>query len=130
MFTDLATLREAVKDRLTPLLPADWACVPYLEGMSKALKPVWYIEYTAVESAVNGQELGEGQVAPSLNIIITDPKTDTQKAETAVDGHVLQVIRALDEFDDIYWTRIEKKRLEDGPMAWTFSVFALASTKE
>lgn len=130
MFTDLATIRNAVKDRLTPILPAYWKPMVTLEGTIKARTPVYYIEYVALEQRAQNHNLPHGQVCARFNIIITDPKTDTEKAENSVDEHVLHVIRALDSIDDMWWDTCEKKRLEDGPLAWTFTVFAFATTTD
>lgn len=130
MFSDLAALRNDVKERLTPLLPTDWRYEEYLEGTIKALVPVLYIEFVRLDTVVKGEPLAPGQVGANLNIIITDPQTDTKKTEDAVDGHILKVVGALDTFDDLVWETAEKKRLQDGPMAWTINVLALASTKE
>lgn len=130
MFSDLSTIREAVKARLAPILPSGWESVEFLEGTVKSRTPVWYIEFVRVDSAIQGGALGRGQVAAVFNIIITDPKTDTKKAENAVDGHLLALLGAVDEFDDIFWDNAEKKRLLDGPMAWTVSAFALALIRQ
>ena len=45
MFSDLATIRQDVKDRLTPILPESWKYEATLEGTVKALVPVLYIEF-------------------------------------------------------------------------------------
>lgn len=130
MFSDLATIRNDVKNRLTPILPSTWRYEATLEGTVKALVPVLYIEFVRIDTVVQGAPIGQGQAGAYFNVIITDPKTDTEKAEDAVDSHVLKVLGALDSFADIYWENAEKKRLEDGPMAWTVSVLAFASTTE
>lgn len=128
MFTDLATIRTAVKDRLTPILPASWKWHEYLEGLVKADTPAVYIEYTRVDQEVQGQPLALGQVCARFVFIVTDPKTDTKKAEAAVDAHLVPILNALDDMDDIYWDAAEKARLEDGPMAWRITAFAIAET--
>jgi len=130
MFTDLASIRTAVKDRLTPLLPSGWKFEPTLEGTVKALTPVLYIEFVRVDTRQEGAPLGAGQVLASFNLIITDPKTDTAKAEDAVDSHLVPIIRALDSFDDLYWENTEKRRLQDGPLAWIVQAFAFVKTIE
>lgn len=129
MFTDLATLRNDVKTRLTPILPADWKYEPTLEGTIKARVPVLYIEFVAIETSVANANLPRGSVAARFNLIITDPKTDTEKAEDAVDGHIVDIIRALDPMDDLYWEGARKARLADGPLAWTFDAFAIVNTE-
>lgn len=129
MFTDLAAIRQDVKDRLTPILPPEWRTEATLEGTVKAVVPVLYIEFVRIAGTVQGQDLSRDQVGAYFNIIITDPKTDTDKAEDAVDAHVLKVLTALDSYSDMYWESAEKKRFPDGPLAWTFSVFAFASTQ-
>lgn len=128
MFSDLASIREAVEARLAPRLPDTWRWVPYLEGTNKTLVPVVYLEFVAFEPRVQNSNLALGQVAARFNIVVTDPKTDTEKAEDDVDEHVLGVIRALDDMSDMYWDTAEKKRLDVGPLAWTISTFAIADT--
>lgn len=128
MFTDLETLRADVKERLTPLLPEGWKVDSSVEGAVKSLTPVLYVEFVRIDTAFRGEPLGTGQVAASFNLIITDPKTDTTKAEGSVDGHVVQVLAALDSFADMFWDNAEKQRLEDGPLAWKISAGAFVST--
>ena len=128
MFTDLASIRTDLETRLTPLLPSGWKFEPTIDGTIKASAPVLYIEFTAFEPRVQNNNLARGQVAARFNLIITDPKTDTKKAEDAVDEHVRRLIGAIDSMDDIYWDTAEKKRLPDGPLAWTVNTFAIADT--
>lgn len=128
MFSDLPSVRTALKDRLEPLLPSDWRWKPYLEGDVKALVPVVYIEFVAFEPRVQNAPLAHGQVAARFNLIVTDPKTDTENAEDDVDDHVRELIVALDGMTDMYWDTAEKKRLPTGPLAWTISTFALVDT--
>jgi len=130
MFTDLASIRSAVNERLTPELPAGWKVEDSIEGTIKALVPVLYLEFTAVSTTLpNGDALGHGQVSASFNLIITDPKTDTKKAEASVDEHLVKVLTTLDSFDDIFWTTGSKSRMPDGPLAWSINAFAIASTQ-
>lgn len=130
MFTDLATVRSDVKTRLTPILPADWRVEASIEGTIKALSPVLYIEFVGIDPRVRNTDLPRGKVTARFNIIITDPKTDTDKAEDAVDGHILRVIRALDGMSDIFWDTCEKDRLTNGPLAWKITAFALTDTPD
>lgn len=130
MFSDLASIRTAVKDRLEPLLPDTWRWVPYADTLTTAATPIVYIEFTEIASMVNGEPLGPGQCAPGLNLIVTDPLTDTEKAENAVDEHVLRLIHALESSNDLYWSTATKRRLENGQMAWVIPVTALAETPD
>lgn len=129
MFTDLPTLRTDVKDRLTPLLPESWKTEEYLEGTLNALVPVLYIEFVRIDTVVQGEALAPGQVGAVLNLIVTDPQTDTKKTENSADAHVLKLLQALDSFEDLIWEKAEKKRLQDGPMAWTVDVIGLVNTE-
>lgn len=128
MFSDLATIRSAVKDTLTPLLPSTWRYEPTIEGTQKAAVPVVYIEFTDVDTTMNGQPLPRGSYTAHFNIIVTDPKTDTDKAEDAVDAHLLKLPQAFDGLEYIYWDTARKSRLPDGPLAWTLTAFAIATT--
>lgn len=128
MFTDLATVREAVKDRLTPLFPAGWKFEASIEGAVKSLTPVLYIEFTDIEQRVQGLNLPQGTVASRFRLIVTDPKTDVSKAEDDVDEHILRLVRALDPMPDMYWDTCNKTRLEAGPLAWIMVAFALVHT--
>lgn len=128
MFTDLATIRAAVEDRLTPELPVKWRIENTVDTSLKALVPVLYLEFTRVSTTVSGEALGRGQVSASFNVIITDPKTDTAKAEDDVDAHLMKILSVLDSFDDIYWDAAEKRRLPEGQLAWVITAFALAQT--
>lgn len=128
MFTDLETLRSDVKERLTPNLPTGWGVEETIEAASKVATPVLYIEFTTVSTTVRGEPLGRGQVSVGFNLIITDPKADTAKAENSVDGHLVKILRVLDEYSDFYWESAEKRRLASGVLAWAIAAFAFVST--
>lgn len=128
MFTDLASIRTAVKERLTPLLPADWKWELTIEARSKARVPVVYVEYTQLDTTDEGGNLPRGQVSARFNLVIVDPLTDTEKAEAAVDEHVLRIVRALDEQDDIYWTTATLGREPTGELRWEIACAAITET--
>lgn len=130
MFSDLATIRAAVKDLLTPILPNKWKPKDSLEGTVNALTPVWYIEFTRLDSTEGGAPLGRGQVAAGIRLIVTDPKKDTSKAEDDVDQHVLTLILALDPHADLFWSSAEKRRLDTGELAWAVELVALVETPD
>lgn len=128
MFTDLASIREAVKERLTPLLPATWEIEPTIEARSKRGVPVLYIEFVKFDTSDESGDLARGQVSAKFNLIIVDPRTDTAKGEDAVDEHVLRVVRAIDPQDDIFWTTADLGREPTGEMRWAVSCSALVQT--
>lgn len=130
MFSDLATIRAAVRERLTPALPDSWDWEEYVtESPSKSLVPVVFLEFTGLESAPDGQPLGRGQAGARFQIIVADPGT-SERAEDAVDEHMLRLIGVLEHSDDLYWSTGTKQRLPDGRMAWRVDVLALTETPQ
>lgn len=128
MFTDLASIRAAVKERLTPLLPEAWDIEPTIEERSKRRIPVLYLEFVKFDTSDESGDLAHGQVSAKFNLIIVDPQTDTGKAEDAVDEHVLRVVKAIDPQPDIFWTTADLGREPTGEMRWAISCSALVET--
>lgn len=128
MFSDLAGIRDAVEARLKPQLPESWRWVPYSDTLTTAATPTVYVEFTGFIGEVDGSPLGRGQVGAELDLIITDPLTDTEKAEDAVDQHALALIFTIDMTHDLFWSKGAKRRLENGQMAWVISLVALCET--
>lgn len=128
MFSDLASIRTAVKERLAPLLPEKWKWeTTVAETAEKSLVPVVYVEFTGIESAPDGTPLGRGTAGARFNIIVADNKTGEQ-GESATDEHVLRIVAAIEHTDDLYWSTATKARFPDGRLYWAITVLALALT--
>jgi hypothetical protein len=126
MFSSIAEIRTAVRDRLAPVLPASWMWIPNADTLTTAARPTVYIEFTGIASTVNGEPLARGEAVPQLNLVVTDPHTDTAKAEDAVDEHLLRVLAKVEYDDDLHWSTGSKRRLENGQLAWIIPLVALA----
>lgn len=130
MFSDVAHVRSETTERLQAVLPDSWRFVDSVDDVIEAIVPVVYIRFTSFESTVNGSPLPYGVVGAGLSVQVATPKTETGPAEDDVDQHVLTLIRVMDPMTDIFWSRAEKGRLPNGPMAWDISLVALTYTKE
>lgn len=124
MFSSLAEIRDDVEAWIKPLLPESWKLIPFAETVTTAAAPTVYLAFTRIESEVDGP-LPRGEAAARFDLVITDPLTDTEKAEDAVDAHVTRLIGLLEHTDDVGWSSAEKRRLDNGQMAWVIDILAL-----
>jgi hypothetical protein len=128
MFSDLATLRATLAERLTPQLPADWRMVDHIEGYTESLVPVVFFEFTEFGSSAGGQPLPRSAVAASIDVVVTTPRTDYDGgAETDVDSHVLRIVQVIVQADDLFFSTARKVQLDNGPLAWRVSLTALTN---
>lgn len=128
MFSDLGTLRATLRERLTPELPEDWEIIDHLESARQALVPVVYFEFTEFSSTAGGQPLTRENVAASVDIVVTTPRTDDDgNAETEVDQSVLDVVRVIVQADDMFFSTARKVQLDAGPLAWRVSLTAITN---
>jgi hypothetical protein len=130
MFSSIAEIRTAVRDLLAPVLPASWVWKPNVDTLTTASAPTVYIEFTGISSTDEEGPLARGYSAPQLNLVVTDPLTDTAKAEDAVDMHLLRVLSKIEYSDDLHWSTASKRRLENGQLAWIIPLNALAYTPD
>lgn len=127
MFTDLASVRDGIAERLAPLLPDTWEIVRTLSEAKKLLTPALYIEFTGFASAVNDKALSRTQVLAKGEVVVASVETDTEKGEKAADEHVLKLVQAFQSANDLYWDTAQKDRLTGGQIAWRVSFGALVN---
>ena len=126
MFSDLAAIRAKLAERLKPVVPAAWEIVESLESARKSLAPVLYFEHTQITSAINGAPLPRTTVGCGIDLIIAAAGNDEDDA----DAHILDLVRALQGYDDILWDTANKTRIggETGPLGWRISLTVLSTT--
>lgn len=125
MFSDLASIRTALADDLSQLLPADWLIVHSMDdGAVNASVPVLYIEFKRLTGDANGQPLSRGEVACGIDLIVIEPGS----VEGDVDAHVLKIAQALQRSSYIYWSSADKERFSPGEFGWRIQTLILCST--
>ena len=128
MFSDLAAIRTAVRERLEPILPDEWKWeTSVADAPQKALVPVVYLEFVRIESAPDGQPLGPGSAGARFNLIVATPST-AERGEDDADDCVHRLVSVLEHTPDLYWSDATKLRLDDGRLAWRIDVLALTLT--
>lgn len=129
MFSDIASVRTALHDRLAPLLPATWNIEPALQQPpSEFLRPLLIFEFTRLAPDADGQPLGPGAAAAGIDLILGTPKIREGVAEDDVDALVLTLVRAIDAQSDIYWSGAEKQRIEaSGQWLWRIHTTVITS---
>ncbi|WP_292763757.1 hypothetical protein [Microbacterium sp. UBA3486] len=134
MFSDIAGVRKALKERLEELLPnwPEWEISEFIkQPPTEYRSPIVIFEFTRFESAANGSPLGPGQVAAAIDIVLGSPKTTDDAGESDVDQLALTLINIIDSQSDIYWDSAEKQRLEkSGQWIWRIHTTVLTSSKE
>lgn len=127
MFSDIPALRGELQARLREALPQEWEIVPDLMAPNVGLVPAVYIEFTKLDSELNGEPLGRGQVAASVDLVLIDPRTADGAAEAAIEDEIVPLLRELDSSDDIGWSAATKIRQDSGPLSWRVSCIALVT---
>lgn len=132
MFSDIAGVRAALKERLTPSLPARWTISTALKKPPTEFKsPLVLFEFTRFESAPEGQQLGPGQVGAAIDIIVASPMTAEDVGEDDVEQLALTLVQVVDSQSDMYWSTAEKQRLDPtGQWVWRIHTIVLTSSKE
>lgn len=131
MFSDIAGVRAALKERLAPKLPAPWMINAAIKQPPTEYRdPLITFEFTRFESAPEGQELGAGQVGASVDLVLGSPMTADEKGEDDVDQLALTLVQVIDAQSDMYWSTAEKQRLESGQWVWRIHTIVLTESKE
>jgi len=131
MFSDLAGVRTALKERLSPVLPESWTISEDLkEPPSEYRQPLLTFEFTRFEGSPYGNQLAPGQVGALVDLVLGSPQSSAGAGEDDVDQLVLTLIQALDAQSDIFWDTAEKQRLAPGQWAWRIHTAVITSSKE
>jgi hypothetical protein len=124
MFSDIPSVREELKARLTGVLPPTWRVEPDIAAPDYTLAPAVYIEFRRIATTFDSQPLPQGVLAAEVQLILTDPRTD-RGGEKAVEEHLVALIGVLDPHEDLAWTTAEKQRIErTGSWSWALTLFA------
>lgn len=125
----LREVRLFLRDTMKPSLPTRWRIFPTLTAPEKLAVPAVYMEFTEVATEIAGKPLGAGNVAAVFELAVIVPESATPKAEDAADVAVLNLIRALDTTEGLFWgPTATKVRLESGQLGWRIPVTVLTST--
>lgn len=131
MFSDLAGVRSALKERLHLNVPEDWEIAEFIrQPPTEYRTPQIIFEFTRFESTANGAPLGPGQVAAAIDVILGSPKTAEETGEDDVDELALTLIQVIDAQSDIFWSDAEKQRLTAGQWVWRIHTTVLTNSKE
>lgn len=128
MFSSIPALRAELEERLSEALPDSWEIVADLMAANVGLVPAVYIEFKELDTVTSrGEELGQGTVAASVDLVLADPRTADGEAEKAIEEHLVPVLQALDTHSDLGWSKAVKFRLDSGPLAWRISLTTLVT---
>ncbi|UUE19888.1 hypothetical protein [Microbacterium sp. J1-1] len=131
MFSDIAGIRTALKERLATSLPYGWEISEYLkQPPTEYRSPLITFEFTRLDSAPDGRELGAGQVGAAIDLVLGSPKTADATGEDDVDQLALTLVQVIDAQSDMYWSTAEKQRLETGQWVWRIHTIVLTESKE
>ncbi|MFD8768454.1 MULTISPECIES: hypothetical protein [Microbacterium] len=131
MFSDIAGVRAALKERLAPSLPTTWAIEENLkQPPTEYRSPLMTFEFTRFDSAPDGQALGPGQVGAAVDLVLGSPMTAEEKGEDDVDQLALTLVQVIDTQSDMYWSTAEKQRLDTGQWVWRIHTIVLTESKE
>lgn len=131
MFSDIAGIRKALKERLTPLLPAKWKIESALKNPPTEYRnPLITFEFTRLDTTAGGSPLARGQAAAAIDLVLGSPKTADDVGEDDVDELALTLVKAIDTQSDLFWESAEKQRLDSGQWVWRIHTIVLTKTKE
>lgn len=129
MFSSIPVLRTELQALLAAALPEPWEIVPDLAAANVSLVPAVYIEFQKLDTTLDGQPLGRGTAAASVDLVLVDPRTADGIAETAIEEELVPLLHVLDEQDDIGWSSATKIRLDNsGQFGWRISTVTLVTT--
>lgn len=127
MLSSITAFRGELKDRLTAALPDEWEIVADLMAANVGLVPAVYIEFQQLDTVLDGEPLGRGQVAATVDLVLIDPRTADGEAEKAIELEIIPLLIELDKSDDIGWSTAKKIRQDSGPLSWRVSCTALVA---
>lgn len=127
MFSDPATIRTELRDRLKPLLPEKWRIIDNLSQAVDTVVASVYFEFTEVSSSVNGTPLDRFTVAAKFDLVVASAGAGD---EDGADADLVTLAHALQQCDDIYWDTAKKERLSNGALAWRFPLTLLSTIQE
>lgn len=131
MFSDIAGIRDALHDRLRPLVPWEWKIEKALrEPPQEFLSPLVVFSFTRLDGTAEGTPLPRGTAAAGVDLILASPKTNEGKGEDDVDQLALTLVQAIDAQPDLFWSNAEKQRLESGQWYWRIHMTVITKTKE
>lgn len=132
MFSDIATVRGALKERLTPELPEAWEIAAFIrQPPTEYRSPLITFEFTRFTGAVNGKPLPPGQVGAAIDLVLGSPKTADETGEDDVDQLALTLVQVIESQSDIFFDSAEKQRLEaSGQWVWRIHTLVLTNSKE
>ncbi|WP_314473873.1 hypothetical protein [uncultured Microbacterium sp.] len=132
MFSDIARVRTALKDRLAPSLPQRWTVEENLKQPPTEYRaPLLTFEFTRFDPDANGQPLGAGFAAATIDLVLGSPMSADEKGEDDVDQLALTLVQLVDRQSDMWWTSAEKQRLEaTGQWVWRIHTIVLTESKE
>lgn len=104
------TPRELLEQHLTPLLPSDWAVLPYQANLSTIDRVVVVLKHNKITKL---PEAPMGTLANEFTVTVASPKTDMKLAEEDLDDAVLAVVTALDASLVLDWSEATKVKISD-----------------
>lgn len=102
----MSTLRNELRDRLRPVIPARYVLRPNGLALETITKPVLQIKQLGIRPAEEG---GTGQLKVEMVLTMVSPLTSPQKAEDELDDDVVEMLAALDTIGWLTWTRADKR---------------------
>lgn len=130
MFSDLGSVRAALKARLAPEVPERWTIQENLKTPPTEYRnPLITFEFSRFEPEAFGQPLGHGYVAAVIDIIVGSPMSE-EKGEDDADQLALTLIRAIEKQSDMYWAPATKQVFDTGQVVWRIPTTVITETKE
>jgi hypothetical protein len=103
--SDNPSVREWLQQKLTPLIPPEWAFIPNQKIPETISKVTVFLTLTEIEPL---PEAPTGSLSNSVTLTVVSVHEDQVKAENALDDHVLELCTALSGHAQIIWTNAKK----------------------
>lgn len=132
MFSDIAGVRAALKERIARELPEKWTISQAIkQPPTEYREPLVTFEFTRFDSTANGAPLPPGQVGAAIDLVLGSPKTADETGEDDVDQLALTLVQVIESQSDIFFDSAEKQRLEaSGQWVWRIHTIVLTTSKE
>ena len=96
-------VRDTIADFIVPLLPSTWKVVPYSTNLDVLDTVVVMFKQTSVERLMNGAGRVRNSYLHSITCTVIDPHQDLKRSQDALDDELMQVLIALDGYDNLWW---------------------------
>lgn len=113
------TARTQLETELKKVIPRAWKLVPYQDNLDRLDRVTLVLKQNTIAKAAQAPQ---GAYLISYVLTLVTPEIGAQKAETALDDSVAELLTALDSITWLNWSLATKVQFSDSNMAYDITV--------